>query len=59
MDEFPEVLTPEQAAKYLQLDITTIYKKLKAGTIPGGKVAGRWRLLKSELDAIMRGKRDV
>lgn len=57
--DYPEVMTPEQAAEYLQLHITTVYKKLKDGSLPGGKVVGQWRLLKSELNEMIRGRKGI
>jgi excisionase family DNA binding protein len=55
----PEWLTPSEAAKYLKVDRTTIYRWEEAGLIrsyplPTGR--GR-RFDRDELDAVLRGER--
>jgi excisionase family DNA binding protein len=39
----PEVLTTEQLAALLQLDLETVRKLAARGEIPGRKVGGQWR----------------
>ena len=39
----PEVLTAEQLAALLQLDVETVRKLAANGDIPGRKVGGHWR----------------
>jgi excisionase family DNA binding protein len=39
----PEVLTTEQLAALLQLDVDTVRKLAARGEIPGRKVGGTWR----------------
>jgi excisionase family DNA binding protein len=46
----PEVLTLQQAARYLQLDSDVILRKIKAGEIPAAKIDGKWRLRRARLD---------
>lgn len=47
-----EVMTPKQAAGYLQLNVNTVYRWLAEGRMPGVKLPNnRWRILKPELDA--------
>ncbi len=38
-----QVLTAEEAARYLRLHVKSIYRLVKAGKIPGQKVGGTWR----------------
>jgi excisionase family DNA binding protein len=49
----PEVLTAAQAARYLQLNIDTLKRELRAGRIPGNKLGRSWRLHKAALDAML------
>jgi len=46
----PEVLTIQQAARYLQLDSEVLLRKIKAGAIPAAKIDGAWRLRRVRLD---------
>jgi excisionase family DNA binding protein len=48
-------MTAEQAARFLQWSITHTLKALKAGTIPGRKVGGVWRVSKRQLLAYIEG----
>jgi excisionase family DNA binding protein len=52
-----EFLTPEQVAAELQLGRSTVYRALENGRIPGKKVCGRWRTLRSELVELVRDGR--
>lgn len=38
-----QVLTAEEAARYLRLHVKSIYRLVRAGKIPGQKVGGTWR----------------
>jgi len=50
------VLTPEQAAKVLQLSPRTVYSYLRQGKLPGRKIGGRrWRILEEDIRAYIRG----
>jgi excisionase family DNA binding protein len=46
----PEILTIQQAARYLQLDTDVVLNKIKAGEIPAAKIDGKWRLRRARLD---------
>ncbi len=46
----PEILTIQQAARYLQLDSDVVLRKIKAGEIPAAKIAGEWRLRRTRLE---------
>ena len=49
-------MTPREAARYLGLHIITIYRLVKAGSIPGFKIGGQWRFKKDLLDEWIKGK---
>jgi excisionase family DNA binding protein len=38
-----QVLTADEAARYLRLHVKSIYRLVRAGKIPGQKVGGTWR----------------
>jgi excisionase family DNA binding protein len=45
-----EVMTPREAAEYLNIHVRTIYRLAKNGMIPVCKVGGHWRFSKAALD---------
>lgn len=45
-----EILTIDEATKYLRIHKATLYKLVKQRRIPAAKVGKKWRLLKSKLD---------
>jgi excisionase family DNA binding protein len=49
-------MTVEDAAAYLQMHPETVREKLRSQELPGRKVGRAWRLLKTELDAYLRGE---
>jgi len=49
-----EFLTPRQLAAELKLGESTVYRALEAGRLPGRKVCGRWRTLRSQLVEFVR-----
>ena len=51
-----EILTPEEAAGYLRVHPQTVYRRLRAGTLPGAKVGDQWRLRKVDLDEFLKGR---
>ncbi len=46
----PEILSPEQTASYLQLNIRSAYQALNNGGIPGRRIGNRWRISRRILD---------
>jgi len=50
------LLTTEQMLKYLRVNQRTIYRLIKAGTIPVIRVGGQWRFSKREVDAWLTGR---
>ena len=51
------VLTPKEAADYLQVHFNTIMKLLRAEELRGRRVGRQWRILRSDLDAFMGNER--
>lgn len=45
-----QVLTVEETADYLRVSDTTVYRLIKLGRLPGRKVGGQWRILRSALE---------
>lgn len=51
-----ELLTPEEAARYLRVNPQTVYRLLRGGRCPGVKIGRQWRIRKADLDAHLRGQ---
>ena len=49
------ILTPEEAADYLRVNPQTVYRRLRAGFLPGAKVGHQWRIRKVDLDTLLAG----
>ena len=50
MDDFPQVLTIEEASKYLRIPLSTLYKLAQDGKIPCQKVGRHWRFRTETID---------
>lgn len=50
-----EVLNSEEAAKFLRVHVKTALRLACQGKIPGCKIGGEWRFLRSELTEWLRG----
>ena len=50
MDELPQILTIEEASKYLRIPLSTLYKLAQDGKIPCQKVGRHWRFRKETID---------
>lgn len=50
MADFPEILTTEQAAEYLNIGMTTLLTETRAGTIPATKIGNQWRYSRAALE---------
>lgn len=42
LEDFPEIMTPEDLIKYLGKSSSTIYPALRRGEIPARNIGGRW-----------------
>lgn len=45
----PDLLTPDQAATYLNMSTEYVYKSIKRGTIHARKLGNKWRIQKAEI----------
>jgi excisionase family DNA binding protein len=55
MDE--TFLTTEEVLEYLQVNLRTIYRLIKAGKIPAVRVGRQWRFRKQDIDAWLDSQR--
>jgi excisionase family DNA binding protein len=49
MDGVPDILTPEQAAEYLQLSVETVKRKARSGVLPAARIGREWRFSRRRL----------
>lgn len=56
-EEHADVLTAEEAAKYLRVSLKTLYRLVAAGRVPGQKVGRMWRFRQSDLVAFLQARR--
>jgi len=47
----PEVMDPQQAAQFLQVDAATVVEMAEAGRVPGRKLGREWRFSRAALVA--------
>ena len=50
-------LTTEEVLEYLQVNLRTVYRLIKAGKIPAVRVGRQWRFRKADIDAWLDGQR--
>ena len=55
MDE--SFLTTEEVLEYLQVNLRTVYRLIKAGKIPAVRVGRQWRFRKRDIDGWLDGQR--
>jgi len=55
MDE--TFLTTEEVLKYLQVNLRTVYRLIKAGKIPAVRVGRQWRFRRTDVDAWLESQR--
>ena len=55
MDEYPMILTLEQAAEMLQLSARTVQRMVSKGKMPGRRIGGQWRFDRDQLREWVRG----
>jgi HSP20 family protein len=49
-DEKDRILTAEEAAEYLKMALSTLYRYMRTGQVPCFKVGNQWRFKRSVLD---------
>jgi excisionase family DNA binding protein len=50
-------LTTEEVLEYLQVNLRTVYRLIKAGKIPAVRVGRQWRFRKTDIDAWLDSQR--
>lgn len=50
------IFTPGEAARYLRVHSQTVYRRLRAGKLPGAKVGDQWRIRKADLEEYLKGR---
>ena len=50
-------LTTEEVLEYLNVNLRTVYRLIKAGSIPAVRVGRQWRFRKRDIDQWLEGKR--
>src|SRR6478609_6450312 len=50
-------LTTEEVLAYLQVNLRTVYRLIKAGKIPAVRVGRQWRFRKNDIDAWLDSQR--
>ena len=53
MEQVREVLTPEQAAEYLQIDRETIYRYIRQGKLVASKLGRAYRIPRRSIDLLL------
>ena len=53
---YPEIMTAEQVAQYLQLSLSTVRNKTSSRELPSIKIAGSTRYKKSDIDALLKSR---
>jgi PTS system nitrogen regulatory IIA component len=55
-EEFSEIMTLSEIARYLKVSEKTVTRMVKAGDLPGGKVSSQWRFQKTVIDNWLTAK---
>jgi excisionase family DNA binding protein len=50
---FPEIMTPEQAAEYLQVSRETVYRYIRQGKLAASRLGRAYRVPKRNLDLLL------
>jgi excisionase family DNA binding protein len=59
LSDQPNIMDMAQAAAYMNIKKSTLYKLVKSGVVPGRKIGGQWRFKRSQLDAMWEDKNDA
>jgi excisionase family DNA binding protein len=52
-------LTTEEVLEYLQVNLRTVYRLIKAGRIPAVRVGRQWRFRKADIDLWLQGQQTM
>ena len=55
--DWPDVMTVEQVAAYLQLNKLTVYKHVREGRIPASKIGKSYRIRRSDVDSFLESQK--
>ena len=55
LDELPDVLRPEEAARVLRVGRNTMYEAIRRGEIPAVRIGRRWLVPKRALERLLLG----
>ena len=50
------ILTADEVAEYLKVNIRTVYKLLESGELQGRKIGRIWRITESAVNDFIQGK---
>ncbi|MEK7354548.1 MAG: helix-turn-helix domain-containing protein [Chloroflexota bacterium] len=53
METVKEIMTPEQAADYLQLNKDTVYRYIREGKLAASRLGRNYRILKENIDLFL------
>jgi excisionase family DNA binding protein len=53
MEQQPEIMTPDQAAAYLQVSRDTIYRYIRSGKLAASRLGRSYRIPKRNLDLLL------
>ena len=53
LTSFPEIMTPEQAAEYLQVSRETVYRYIRQGKLVASRLGRSYRVPKRNLDLLL------
>jgi excisionase family DNA binding protein len=56
-DRAPDIMTPEQAAAYLQLDRETIYRSIRRGQLLASRIGRTYRIPRRAVDLFLWSNR--
>jgi len=62
VERFPEIMTPEQAAEYLQISRETVYRYIREGRLVASRLGRSYRIPRRSLDLLLwatRTRKDV
>lgn len=54
-----QFLTTEDVLEYLQINLRTVYRLIKAGRIPAVRIGRQWRFRREDVDAWLAGNRST
>lgn len=56
-NRFPEILTPDQAADYLQVDRETVYRYIRSGKLDASRLGRSYRIPRRNIELLLLATR--